>query len=53
MSTDKRLDVMHLAFVVGIMILLVNIFISFNVIDLVYLLFVFLCYIRFIVIRRS
>lgn len=53
MTTYKKLDVMHLVFVVGIMILLVNIIVSFNIIDLIYLLFVIIFYIRFIIIRKK
>ncbi len=51
MTTYKRLDVMHLVFGVGIMILVVNLLITFNLIDLIYLLFVIGCYIRFIFLK--
>lgn len=51
MTTYKGLDVMHLVFGVGIVILVVNLLMTFNIIDLVYLLFVIGCYIKFILIK--
>ena len=51
MTAYKKLDVMHLVFGVGIVILVVNLLITFNIIDLIYLLFVIGCYIKFIFLK--
>jgi len=51
MTTIKKIGVEHYCFVVGIMILAINYYLSLNVVDLIYLIFVMGCYLRFIYIR--
>lgn len=51
--TTQSLDKLHLAFVVGIMLLVINILITYDLIDILYLLFIVVCYIRFICIRMK
>jgi len=51
MTTMKKIDVTHLGFVVGIMILVTNYVMSLELIDLIYLMFVVGCYLRLIHIR--
>ena len=53
MTTDKKVDVMHLLFVVGIIVLIINLIMTFTALDLIYLIFIIGCYIKFIMIRRS
>lgn len=51
MTTIKKVDVTHLGFVVGIVLLAINYYISLNIIDLVYLMFVIGSYFQLIYIR--
>lgn len=51
--TTQSLDKLHLAFVVGIMLLVINVFITYDLIDFIYLLFMAVCYVRFIYIRKK
>lgn len=53
MITNNKIDVTHLVFVVGIIILTINLAIHFVVVDLIYLLFIVACYIKFVLIRRE